>query len=1038
MFIKKVIFTFISLLFIFSDQLLAVENNNLRINLRSRTSSSILSHDCLYQPGRFTSSAFGMNNNQDFNLNFLNSDPIPEEVPMLMGNPHFDISQISSFGTSPSHCGQSNLLGDINISMRNNNAWQNNTNRGIFTPSPLHSFGFNHFGSVLRDDNLIDEGFIREESPQCSEVLDAQELFTLGQQMDFSQCYRRRRPNSRSTRRSLEADVRACDCLREPQSPVAEAINRSVLSLPSGESQDRQAHRQREIEQQTSDNILNSLFDSAYLMAGGNLNQEEAEIFASPYVNRQLYNNIPYQPENRYRDELPLPEGQCISWSEYRSARMIPMGRDGELIFGELHRPYQESEWNHELLYQEYRSLITQPLQVRRQSENTQRIELLKSKLKMLNRNPLIKYALASSVPRERKEELFNVLQSFTSLECNSEDSSTALRCRGRTLAQIGDILIPNPDNNFYEAIIDAAQRDFKQTVDRLNNGDLLNADGQSSEIANYRSFLESFENDYRGKGLVSINSCREGNFSPECVDAFSAYCKRIDQYRSRIELMSDDDSRVADDLDEILADDHNPDINTNEEFRAFNEMYCNSPRRESGFLNRFGRGTTFWEYYEELCPQRKQSSDERCDLTSDEDYVSLRAEFFQRYPEAKSGAIAFPDQAIISGNNFTDTSSYSSPMSPGGAPRRIQPLSMERFEAPLLSGNSAAAAMPLASFTAESSKELQESLKNVIQNQFTTSENSNPSSSYLAPIGQPSTASENSNEAERFQDMSQERRQEVLGQWQREFDNWRQTKGENLTPPDRSKELAMQEEIDTLKALLQQQQQITEQQYDMLNQSLAARERVPETAANKNKVASSSFGGQSPQGQARSGEENSRAPASIAELDQPVNSFNGGVGNNSISNADAQRRASTGPSAVSSTTGADSVEREEAKLVNLRRFSDGFIIVESSSSGVAQGTTPAITLPVSEEQYQALLSNPESFNLSQIEQKIPRELLNTSEEIILLLSNGQNPPLEVKVRREMTGLVYSLTDESGRDQEPVRRVYTRQALQDLTRGLTQ
>ena len=76
---------------------------------------------------------------------------------------------------------------------------------------------------------------------------------------------------------------------------------------------------------------------------------------------------------------------------------------------------------------------------------------------------------------------------------------------------------------------------------------------------------------------------------------------------------------------------------------------------------------------------------------------------------------------------------------------------------------------------------------------------------------------------------------------------------------------------------------------------------------------------------------------------------------------------------------------------------------------------------------------NPTGLSLNQIEKSIPPEQISRLEksgEITLLLKNGSNPPFEVKVSRVDNKLVYSLKDKDGKDQAPVRRVHTRQALE--------
>jgi len=92
---------------------------------------------------------------------------------------------------------------------------------------------------------------------------------------------------------------------------------------------------------------------------------------------------------------------------------------------------------------------------------------------------------------------------------------------------------------------------------------------------------------------------------------------------------------------------------------------------------------------------------------------------------------------------------------------------------------------------------------------------------------------------------------------------------------------------------------------------------------------------------------------------------------------------------------------------VSLRQNSNGSITIEAKGSS---GTAPnAISVPISDDLYKMAQMNPTGLNLFQIEKSIPKEQiaeLEKKEYIILLLQNGKNPPLEVKVRKENNRLV--------------------------------
>jgi len=244
-----------------------------------------------------------------------------------------------------------------------------------------------------------------------------------------------------------------------------------------------------------------------------------------------------------------------------------------------------------------------------------------------------------------------------------------------------------------------------------------------------------------------------------------------------------------------------------------------------------------------------------------------------------------------------------------------------------------------------------------------------------------------------------------------------------------------MKAKIEALETLLSQQRKLTEDQYKLLNSAIsnqqiaqASKAVAPALAQNTDKEAMEKARVRSHSGFTTTAmangtlsDETMRGPASIKENQTNTSAGNSGAASLQRSSSSSGARAS-----------ADSVAREEAKLVNLRRFPDGSITIESASKG-GQVAPNAITVPVSDEQYRLLQSNPGALSLSQIEKSIPKEQLaelEKSGQIILVLQNGENPPFEVKVEKKDNKLVYQLQDQQGNKVNPIQRVYTRQALE--------
>jgi hypothetical protein len=310
------------------------------------------------------------------------------------------------------------------------------------------------------------------------------------------------------------------------------------------------------------------------------------------------------------------------------------------------------------------------------------------------------------------------------------------------------------------------------------------------------------------------------------------------------------------------------------------------------------------------------------------------------------------------------------------------------------------------------------------------------PDYSILSPGD--SVAQQKASEKQKIENMSDERKKSLLNDWENEYDEWKKSKkisdSSELSPADSVRDDKYKKEIQTLKALLEEQKKLTDTQSKLLNEAIARKSESPTTerdlkantkkdrfvsAASEftpSKVSNSSFTN-------NSGDSASRSPASIGD--------GGRIGNISNNSSAVRSTSTAGKSFARSSENADSLAREQAKLINVKNYSDGSILVESPSS--SSSAVNAISLPVSDEQYKVLLVNPTGLSLNQIEKSIPPEQISKLEksgEITLLLKNGSNPPFEVKVSRVDNKLVYSLKDKDGKDQAPVRRVHTRQALE--------
>ena len=146
------------------------------------------------------------------------------------------------------------------------------------------------------------------------------------------------------------------------------------------------------------------------------------------------------------------------------------------------------------------------------------------------------------------------------------------------------------------------------------------------------------------------------------------------------------------------------------------------------------------------------------------------------------------------------------------------------------------------------------------------------------------------------------------------------------------------------------------------------------------------------------------RAPASNNTSIPPSPT---GAMNRKLPSASASFSRSVSTGALASSSSKDAIQREQSKLVYSRENSNGSITIVSSGENSLPN---AISVPVSDSVYRFVKSNPVGLNMEQIENNIPKDqiakLETTGNYFILLLQNGSNPPLEVKVKKETSGLV--------------------------------
>jgi hypothetical protein len=756
-----------------------------------------------------------------------------------------------------------------------------------------------------------------------------------------------------------------------------------------------------------------------------------------------------------HEPSIPAPRpNQCVMPAEFVSYRQMPRDRH---VFAELARGnFDHREWDHRRLREEYDELMARPVEKRMRSRD--RIEKLKGKLRFLARNPHIRNILAADV--EHVDELLTAtgttpevrnqtlavfrdteklgqmkLQLFNTLRSLTEGCADPSSCfRGERLARYNRQLrefFMNPD-----AGLVAKVENDKEMFLQLNNFATRATTRQESNELTHRGLLAGF---VRETGLRDPASCSAGvPNAVECLQVYSVYCRHLSARLPLLRANFITDPVLVNDLDADEPNEFNLDINTNVEFQRFNEEVCNTPRRRSASLTE--RPLTFNQYREERC---RNSSDKIC--RQGPHMISLlREQFLREFPHqalVRTGAVPVDTETLsqINRDNYhalgdpaQSAKSGSSAGSVGSGYRIDQKAWGRMAEASAAQGPTGSISgdpivKPEITGPGAAATRIPDTGSGAVAP--LASDGVLPGLSNLLPPPVTTAGVPHPTDPARIEDMSPDRRRELLQDWQREYDDFRSQNQNSTDPQVSAREQQMSSEIASLRALVAQQQELTREQGRLLNEAIANRRRS--TAATP--AAPGEEGAEDPVRRS--------APAVVARAAEPLPEPEPEVARAPASVRDPQVRAaavtpSSGPrrtrAVVSGDASPDSVAREEAKLVNFRRNTDGTITVESAgASGAAAGN--AITVPVSDEQYRMLQANPQGLNLGQLERNIPREHLDRlgrQGEIVILLRNGANPPFEVLVERRDNRLVYRVRDPSGRAEAPVRRVHTLQSLE--------
>ncbi len=786
--------------------------------------------------------------------------------------------------------------------------------------------------------------------------------------------------------------------------------------------------------------------------------------------------------------ESEFKPGQCVSAKEYFSYKQFP---DSSVFYKSLmsEKSFEPKKWDYIALERE--------LKVKRDTipyteQSKREMEEIREKLRFLHRNPMLKTLMAANhdfdeyarktktlskemkdilektsrnVLDQKKRSLFDLVKRhFTPANpsCVNEQRSS---CQEDVLKNVKsfDEDMKNFFNDQDVALLTKVQAE-KSTFHLID--EFIDNPIPQEKVPLNQADLENFvfnevisvDPETKANNFINPGECRavESSYSSRstddrCVQTYAVYCPVVKKAQLQLarkmhrnEILPNGEEKVK----SITYKNYfEPDIDKNQDFKSFNDAFCSIPRKgKDGKQN-----ISFNSFRDSFC--KANSGDSRCKNRSYDNIMALRKVFEEDHGEAVvAGGATTADIDMVNNairliksrptSNRTVRDAKEIANSDAGIIRDVKGL--ERFVSDLESFGGSVA-MPS---TGDKEDKFEgagmlSNLTNVVETAKLNSSPTTNSNSYsedftnYSNLIRPQEITEA--DREKVDKLPRSTKEELLGQWREELNEFKRS-NESSSTAGQDSEAGLKAKIAALETLLEQQRKLTDDQYKILNNAISNQQttQLAQVAQNnptapkqseedfQEKVKVRSASGFTTMGShgGNLAEDTFRGPASVKE-----SQFNTG-GNGGGASASVQRSSSS--SGAVSSTSSDSLDREQAKLVNLRRHADGSITIDSSAKG-GQLAPNAITLPVSDEQYRLLQSNPGALNLSQIEKSIPKDQLEKLEkigEIILVLQNGENPPFEVKLEKKDNQLVYQVRDNNGQKINPVRRVFTREALE--------
>lgn len=733
-----------------------------------------------------------------------------------------------------------------------------------------------------------------------------------------------------------------------------------------------------------SDSRLMKMSESLSISNVDSVNKGVKQILQKLNVSLVMNNDLFIEPA--------FKPNQCVGFREFQAFKQLPSGS----VINDLQKEtFNEEDWDVETLKKKVSPKLSS-------DENN----ILKARIAFLYRNPLIKNIMSAQTSNthgddsleavvkqklKNKQDLYNILKISSIPAVCRFSKDVEMDCDTESLDKEGLSKYKKNMQEFFSTPEIAEAVKVEAEIDLLKELKKLEEPESLTEIdlpLDHDSIMQSFKESTKKDPKTCIRS--DSNIE-ECASILALYCQKIDSVKDRVR--SGDyrakGSRVWHPSEIASRNYFNPDIERNKEFDDFNNKICRTKRSTRPSTS----GMTFQEFKRKYCVKNSRAE---CRVNSASNIRKIRTLYLKEYDKNNSfnkHVLTDPTEDLTKEdvNVLADKT-------------RIPKIDWSK-QTSLFGGNSqkyGANAIPNISNAASKAdiSQVNGGSNNIVKDVKNDNAIIDPLINYAnVPLPGPDRK-----DVPKVQELSDEERQEVLNDWKSDLSDLNK---KEKNPEILKSEKAMKEKIALLEELLSEQKKLSDEQLKLLNDSLAARKANDTPAIAKEvAVARKKFKNQivPPEFDASSNTGRQRGPASSKE-----NSQSAGNNSNSSSFGGASTRGRTpGSNTLSDTSNKDSVLREQAKLVNLRENSNGSITVSSGEG--ASSNANAISVNVSDSLYLSAQANPVGLNLSQIAQNIPKdqiEKLNAKGDyFIILLQNGSHPPLEVKVKKDMNGLI--------------------------------